>query len=94
MILKLVILVLLLSGCAIVTTSDEYPDGRKSFTHAAELGRTEAIKGFTDVQTKDGRAIGVNEATADVNVKALSTGIQGLGEFAGALLKAYSGNPQ
>lgn len=91
--MKIILFCLTLSGCAIVSTSDTYSDGRKTTTTAFELGRTETISGFSDTQTKEGRAINLNSANADVNVKALQVGAGSIGEVVGAALKAYTGKP-
>ena len=88
-----IFLILLLSGCAVVTTEDKYPEGRTSKTTAYEIGRTEMITNFSDTQTKDGRSIAVGSASADVNVEAIKASGEALGKLVGNAVKSAAGLP-
>ena len=86
-------LVMLITSCASVTTIDRYADGRTTETHAFEIGRTEMISDFHDTTTKNGRDIGIGNASADVNVEALKAGGATLGQIIGTAVKAAAGVP-
>jgi hypothetical protein len=84
---------LILSGCATITSTDKYADGRSTTTTIFEVGRSEAITAFNDTTTKDGRAVSVGAVKSDVNVQALQATTGAIGSIVGEALKAYTGKP-
>lgn len=72
-----------------MSTTTTFPDGRKTSTHAFVFGRTEAITGFHDDMTKDGRVVSVGTANGDVNVEALKQSNDLLGKLFEGLMKGF-----
>ena len=87
------IIPLLLTSCAIVTSTSEYADGRKVTTTIIEMGRTEAATDFIDTQTKDGRTISIGGVKSDVNNQAIKDTVTSLGTALGIAAKVYIGKP-
>jgi len=89
--LAIIAILSLLSACATITTDTILTDaaGNKTITHthAAVLGRTEAITGLSDDLTPGSRKIGVGAANGDVNVKALEQTNNLLGTLVEGLVK-------
>lgn len=81
--------ILILSGCASMSTTTTFPDGRQTSTHAFVIGRTETMTDFRDNMTKDGRDVSVGSAKGDVNVEALKQSNDLLGKLVEGMMKGF-----
>ena len=75
------------AGCATITSTDKYADGRSTTTTIYEVGRSDAITAFSDTTTKDGRTVSVGGLKSDVNVQALQATTGAIGVIVGEALK-------
>ncbi len=90
---KLILISILLTGCATASRDITYSDGTTSHLYVFELGRTEAITALNASESRDSSNLSVGSANADVNVKAIDASGALIGDAIGTALKIFVGKP-